>query len=330
MPISPGSVLPMLANNGSLTLDWLVIGCMAVTLDAFTGRPENLDGLIATDGCRIEPSQTSRIKRLVNIWIAAAFIILISVGGTAAQSKSGEAAAQPKRILFLHTFGPDFEQGVAWNREIRYQLNRQSPWPLNIQEQSLVTALDGNDAAEVKFVGYLAALYAQRPPDLIVAIGGPAARFVQQHRADLFPTTPMLLAAVEVRRVEPSMLSKQDAVAGARFDQVAAIENILRLLPETKAIAIILGNSPPERFWVGEQRRILGPLLKNRVDLLFYNELPLGDILKKVASLPPHSAIFYQQLGVGRRRCRLWRQGTFEAHLCGRQRSHFFVRRVLL
>ena len=134
-----------------------------------------------------------------------------------AQPKSGETAAQPKKILFLHSFGPNFEPWAAWSREIRNELNRQSPWPLDIQEQSLVTARDGDDAAEAKFVEYLKALYAQRPPDLIVAIGAPAARFVQRHRADLFPTTPMLLAAVEVRRVEQSMLSEQDAVVGVRY-----------------------------------------------------------------------------------------------------------------
>ena len=206
--------------------------------------------------------------------------------------------AQPKKVLFLHTFGPNFEQGAAWSREIQKELNRQSPWPLNIQEQSLVTALDGDDAAEAKFVEYLGTLYAQRAPDLIVALGAPAARFVQQHKPDMFPKTPMLLAAVEVRRIEPSLLSEQDAVAGARYDQVAAIENVLRLLPETKAIAIILGNSPGERFWAGEHQRILGPLLKNKVELIFYGQQPLAEILKGVASLPPHTAIFYQQLSV--------------------------------
>ena len=108
----------------------------------------------------------------------------------------------------------------------------------------------------------------------------------------------MLLAAVEVRRVDQSMLSEQDAVAGVRFDQVALVENILRLLPETKTIAIIIGNSPPERFWAGEQKRILGPLLENKVELIFYNEQPFEEILKEVASLPPHSAIFFQQLAV--------------------------------
>ena len=152
--------------------------------------------------------------------------------------------------------------------------------------------------AEARFVDYLGALYAQRPPDLIVAFSGPAARFVQRHRADLFPTTPMLLAAVEVRRVEPSMLSEQDTVVPVRVDLVALVENILRLLPETKTIAMIVGSSPNERFWAAEQKRILGPLLGNKVELIFYGEQPFGEILKQVASLPPHTAIFFLQLAV--------------------------------
>ena len=246
----------------------------------------------------IATSRTIFLYRVVYLWIAAAVVICISISGIAAQPKPGDRAAQPKRILLLHTFGPNFEQGAAWSREIQRELNKQSPWPLNIQEQSLITALDGNDAAEAKFIEYLRSIYTQRPPDLIVSLGGPAAIFIRQHKADLFPTTPMLLAAVEVRRVDPSMVSNQDVVAGARYDQVSAIENVLRLLPETKTIAIILGMSPGERFWAGEHQRLLGPLLKDKVELIFYGEQPLDEILKAVASLPPHSAIFYQQLAV--------------------------------
>jgi len=234
-------------------------------------------------------SRTPWLKRLVFMWVAAAVILVVSVG---------ETAAQPKQILFLHSYGPNFQQATAWSAEIRNELNRQSPWPLDVQEHSLVTARSGDEAAEAKFVEYLKALYAQRPPDLIVAIFAPAARFVQRHRADLFPTTPMLLAVVEVRRVEQSMLSEQDAAVGVRFDEAALIENILRLLPETKAIAMIIGNSPNERFWAAEQKRILGRLLENKVALIFYNERPFKEILKEVASLPPHSAIFFLVLAV--------------------------------
>jgi signal transduction histidine kinase len=246
-------------------------------------------GLMATHGGRMSASRTPWLKRLVFMWVAAAVILVVSVG---------ETAAQPKQILFLHSYGPNFQQATAWSAEIRNELNRQSPWPLDVQEHSLVTARSGDEAAEAKFVEYLKALYAQRPPDLIVAIFAPAARFVQRHRADLFPTTPMLLAVVEVRRVEQSMLSEQDAAVGVRFDEAALIENILRLLPETKAIAMIIGNSPNERFWAAEQKRILGRLLENKVALIFYNERPFKEILKEVASLPPHSAIFFLVLAV--------------------------------
>ena len=231
-------------------------------------------------------SRNSWLKWLVYMWVAAV-VLLVSIGETAAQPRSGETAAQPKNILFLSSYGPNFYSWSTWSIEIRKELIRQSPWPLDIQEQFLVTARNDDGAAEAKFVEFLGALYARRPPDLIVALGAPAAHFVQQHRTGLFPTTPMLLAAVEVRRIEPSMLSEQDAVVGERFDEVALIKNILRLLPETKTIATIIGNSPNERFWVGEQQRIWGPLLKNKVELIFYKELPFEEILKQVASLPP-------------------------------------------
>ena len=244
-------------------------------------------------------SRTSWLKRLVYMWVAATFVLVVSIGETAAQTKSGETAAQLKTILFLNSFGPHFQPFATWSREITRELNRQSPWPLDIQEQSLVTARGGDhDPSEAKFVEYLKALYHQRPPDLIVAIGAPAARFFQRHRADLYPTTPMLLAAVEERRIDQSLLSEQDVVAAVRADYIVLFENVLRLLPETKAIAIIIGNSPNEQFWASDQQRILGPLLANRVALIFYNEQPFGEILKEVASLPPHSAILYEQLAV--------------------------------
>ena len=161
-------------------------------------------------------SRTSLLKRLIYMWVAAAVVLVVSIG-EAAQAKSGDAAAQPKKILFLHPFGPKFQPWATWSREIGRELNRQSPWPLDIQEQSLVTARGGDDPSEPKFSEFLGVLYAQRPPDLIVAFGAPAARFVQRHRADLYPTTPMLLAAVEVRRIDQSMLSEHDVVAAGRL-----------------------------------------------------------------------------------------------------------------
>ena len=64
-------------------------------------------------------SRTPRLKRLVYMWVAAAVVLVVSIGGTAAQPKSGETAAQPKKILFLHSYGQNFQPGAAWSREIQ-------------------------------------------------------------------------------------------------------------------------------------------------------------------------------------------------------------------
>ena len=61
----------------------------------------------------------SSVKRIGYMWVAAAVVFAVSIGAAAAQSKSGEAAAQPKNILFLHSYGPNFQPWAAWSREIQ-------------------------------------------------------------------------------------------------------------------------------------------------------------------------------------------------------------------
>ena len=144
---------------------------------------------------------------------------------------------------------------------------------------------------------YLRALYTGRPVDLIVAIGAPAANFVQRHRQRLFPATPMVFTAVEQRRVQYEKLTENDTVVAVAHDFPAAFDNILRVLPLTKTIAVVNGASPNETFWLEEMRRELAPLT-GRVELRWYNEKSFEEILIDAARLPPHSAIFWHLMNV--------------------------------
>ena len=158
----------------------------------------------------------------------------------------------------------------------------------------MITARNRDQNGEAQFAEYLNALFSQRAPDIIVAFGAPAAAFVQRHRASLFPTAPMVLTAVDQRRVTAAALTENDTVVAVRLSIPLLFGNILQLLPDTKTIAVLIGNSPNERFWIDEMRRELEPL-KDRVNVLFYNELSFDDALKQVASLPPNSGIFWTQ-----------------------------------
>jgi signal transduction histidine kinase len=206
----------------------------------------------------------------------------------------GEAREEPsKSVLVLHSFGRAFKPWSEYAQAIRLELERQSPWPLDIQEHALVTARSADDNQEPAFVNYLNALFSMRPPDLIVSIGAPAAAFVQRHRQQLFPRAPMILTVVDQRRVQYSALGPNDAVVAVAIDYRAAIESILQVLPDTNHVAMVVGTSPIEKFWREEIGRESAPFA-DRIKFTWYDTLSFEDILKHAAALPPDSAIFWE------------------------------------
>ena len=206
-------------------------------------------------------------------------------------------AAEPKRVMLLHSFGRDFKPWSEYAKTIRTELDRQSPWPLDIIEFSLVTARFSDENPEAPFIEYLRVLFAKHPLDLIVSIGAPAANFVQRHRRELFLTTPMIFTTVEQRRIQFANLTENDTVVAVAHDFPAVIENILRVLPETKTIAVVNGNSSLEKLWLQDLQKDFAPF-SDRVSFIWWNDRSFEDILKQAPALPPHSAIFWHLMNV--------------------------------
>ena len=175
----------------------------------------------------------------------------------------GPASSAPhwesKHVLVLHSFGRDFRPWSEYALSIKAELKRQSPWPLDIQEHSLLTARLNDLEPEAPFVDYLRSLYRSRPPDIVISIGAPAARFVQKFRTQLFPDTPMVLTAVEQRLVDHAGLTDDDTVVSVHNDFSGFFGSILQVLPDTRTIAVVIGASPLEKFWLDEAKKEAKP-----------------------------------------------------------------------
>jgi signal transduction histidine kinase len=238
-----------------------------------------------------------RIVLTSRLLVSLAVVFLLATAIFLSTVTSSRADAEPKRVMMLHSFGLRFKPWTDYAQFIRSEISRRAQRPIEFDDQSLLNARLTNDRTDGPFVDYLRALYAEKPPDLIIAIGAPAANFVQQYRQRIFPGTPMLFTAVEARRVQYDQLTEDDTVVAAAHDFPASFETILRVLPQTKTIAVVNGASPNETFWLGELKRETAPLA-GRVELKFYNEMSFEDILKDAANLPPHSAIFWHLMNV--------------------------------
>ena len=217
-------------------------------------------------------------------------LLAISAGSTV-------LAADNKHVILLHSFSPVMKPWSDYAQGIREELNRQSRWPLTITDQSVVSARYGHSDPEIAFVDYLAALFAQQPPDVIVSMGGPAVDFAQRYRARLFPSTPMVLTVIEQRRVDYSKLTQNDAAVPVQVSYTAVVKNILQVLPGTRNVAVVNGASPNEQFWSNEIRKEVMPLT-DRIEFTFWDKLSFEDILKEAARLPPHSAILWEGMSV--------------------------------
>jgi hypothetical protein len=177
-----------------------------------------------------------------------------------------------KSILVLHSFGRDFKPWSDYGRVLRQELERQTRWHIELLDQSILSERLSSDNHDEAFVNYLESLYSNRQLDLIITIAAPAASFVQRRRAKFFPDRPVLFTAVNERRVQNSAMTKNDTVVASSNDHRVAVEGILRVLPATKTVMVVLGSSAQEKAVFELNQRELKPL-ESRVKLSWTNNL---------------------------------------------------------
>jgi len=209
-------------------------------------------------------------------------------------------AADLDRVLLLHSFGPDFSPWNTITPPFREALRKLAPNPIDLYEASLQAERFGKSPAQEEgpFIDYLNALLPDRKPRLIVAMGAPVTRFALRNRARLFPSSPLLIATSDVRTYDDLALTANDTACPTIYDPTVHIDHILRLLPATDHIVVAMtGASATEQFWNDLFQRAL-QRSSHRVTLEWFTHLAADDMVKRVAALPAHSAIFYPTIRV--------------------------------
>ncbi len=215
-------------------------------------------------------------------WLSVALLIFATTG----------AVAEPRRVLMLHAFGHAHSPWSDMAGSFRAELIKKSPEPIDVYEVSLDTARVQDPHDEGLFVEYIRAVFYGRKLDLIVPVGAPAVFFMQRYRQMMFPTTPILIVGADVRRIPSTTRMANDAAVLLDLDLPAYLKNILQLRPETTDIAVVVGNSPVERYWTSELRRDFQPFA-DRVNITWFNDLTFGEMLERAATMPRQSAILW-------------------------------------
>jgi len=207
------------------------------------------------------------------------------------------AVADPRRVMLLHSFSRNYAPWSLIAARLQEHLTKDSPHAFDIYEASLATERLGPSYDAQPFLQYLRTVFAGHDPDLTITVGAPAGRFMLQHRAELFPSAPLLLTGADPRTFANSGRTPGDVVIPVVLDHAKQVDNIVQLLPDTRHIAVVIGASNVERFWLEELKRTFEPY-QGKLTFEYFDNLTLDGIVQRVAALPPHSAVYYGSLRV--------------------------------
>lgn len=161
-------------------------------------------------------------------------------------------AAETKRVLLLHSFGREFAPYDVIVAAFRSELAKSSSEPVAVYDASMDAGQASGSDVQQPLLELLSHRFSGTSPDVVVTIGPPAAAFYPQNRDKVFPGTPLVIAGIDERFIPKAALRAGDAAVASQQSLPAVVDNILRVLPETQRIAVVIGDTPLERFWVGK------------------------------------------------------------------------------
>jgi PAS domain S-box-containing protein len=204
----------------------------------------------------------------------------------------GASAASPKRVLILDPFDHEAAPFSVAASSFRTTLARELGEPVDFYEVPLDLARFTGSEGEGPLVTFMEGRIKSRPVDLVVPIGWAGAQFAARYRERLFSDTPILVVAADPRMIPPGLLKTNATLVTQQVNLPGFVEDMLQMQPQTTNIVVVFGTSAVENFWVSECRREFQSFT-NRVGFTWLNDLPLDQVLKRCATLPPHSFIFY-------------------------------------
>jgi PAS domain S-box-containing protein len=154
-----------------------------------------------------------------------------------------------------------------------------------------------------EFVKYLTRKFEKRPIDLIITLHRTGLSFLVEEGKDLFPGVPVINVIAD-----SDFLSNEDFRAGYErlmrslerpfiilpfsFGTDMTVKSILSLHPDTRFLVVISGRDRLDRLLEQSVRRSLEPW-KGRLEIEYLSGLPLEEVLERVGTLAPKTAILY-------------------------------------
>jgi len=141
----------------------------------------------------------------------------------------------------------------------------------------------------------LASVYRDQKLDLVITLFYPALQFAVDHREELFPDTPIVFSSVPPRRLDSRKIWPGVTGVTMDVDLQGTIDLALRLQPDARNAAVVVGSSPTDRYWGAVINQDLRRDAR-RLNVIDLPGLATDQLLKQVSALPADTVVFFQTI----------------------------------
>ncbi len=199
-------------------------------------------------------------------------------------------AAEARKVLVIYPNSRLLPANIAFDSGLHQAIDASPGQPIEVFSEFLDEPQFGGDRYEVTVSTYLHEKYVDRPPDAILVGGGDGLRFVLRYRDRLFPTVPVVHAAVP-RSTLQSMPSLPPDVVGVpiAYDYAGTVRQALHSHPRATHLIVVAGAAKLDA-WGPELRSEIASVLGN-VQAEYLVGLTLPALQKRLSGLGSDSVV---------------------------------------
>jgi len=201
---------------------------------------------------------------------------------------------ETRRVLILNEEGISFPGIDLMDREIRAALGR-SPYRIELYDEFLQVILFPDETYQRELRESYIHKYRDRKPDLIIAEGASAIKFMVQSHQEFFPNTPIIICGAGQGLTDNSKLDSEFTGTWMTMDPAKTLEAALRLQPNTKHVVVVGGAGPWDRAIEAIVRESLRKY-ESKLEFTYLTDLAVPALLDRLKGLPAHTIIFYTTL----------------------------------
>jgi len=217
------------------------------------------------------------------------FNLIVIVGLSLPRPVAAEPAQREVLVLNQSSAGSPFNTALA--SAIRSTINAGSKSPTSFYSEHLDANRFFGPEYENEIVQFLKAKYRERHIDVVIVVGISALDFIGRRREQLWPSVPVVFAAIDEATMSRWTLPYNVTGATMQLTLQDMVKVARIVVPNLKAVAIV--GDPLERQTFYRHFADEIPAVAAQLEIVDLMDLPLSELTKRLAVLSDNTAVIY-------------------------------------